>query len=383
MKRRVLLTFGTRPEAIKLACLIHALKEEPDQFEVVVCVTAQHRQMLDQVLECFAIVPDIDLNLMKHGQDLFDVTAEVLLGMRTVIRQVNPDVVLVHGDTTTSFATALAAFYEGVAVGHVEAGLRTYDMRAPFPEEFNRQAVTMLSHWHFAPTELSRQNLLAEGVAPEMISVTGNTVIDSLLWVLRRLDDDCARRCRVQSSLEAAVGFDIERTRYVLVTAHRRENFGDGIVQLCNGLVELGKRYPDVHFVYPVHFNPNIREPVTRLLSGLSNIQLIAPLDYEPFVLLLKHCFFVLTDSGGLQEEAPSLGKQVLVMREVTERPEALEAGTVHLVGTDTEKIIASCADLLKSDLSDNAMRTRVNPYGDGTASTQIVTTLRGRSRID
>lgn len=377
------MTFGTRPEAIKLAPVIHALKQEPDQFDVVVCATAQHREMLDQVLECFAIVPDIDLNLMKHGQDLFDVTAEVLMGMRTVIRRINPHVLLVHGDTTTSFAAALAAYYEDVVVGHVEAGLRTYNLRAPFPEEFNRQTVSKLSRWHFAPTEQSRRNLLAERVNPENVTVTGNTVIDALFWVLQRLEKDDSRRRAIQALLEAAVGFEIEQTRYVLVTAHRRENFGDGINQLCEALAELAKRYPEVHFVYPVHFNPNIREPVMRLLSGLSNIHLIAPLDYEPFVLLLKHCFFVLTDSGGLQEEAPSLGKPVLVMREVTERPEAIEAGTVRLVGINTERVIASCSDLIENELSRNAMRASANPYGDGTASAQIVTTLRSVSRAE
>lgn len=377
IRKKILITYGTRPEAIKLAPLIRALKDEPESFEIVVCTTAQHREMLDQVNETFGIIPDFDLNIMKAGQDLFDVTSQVLIGMRGVIRQSKPHIVLVHGDTTTTLATAMAAFYENVFVGHIEAGLRTYDLRAPFPEEFNRQVVTKLSRWNFAPSEGSQNNLLAEGINASSIVVTGNTVIDSLFWVLNRIEKDNVRNSKLQSELNKVLNFEFQKKDFILITAHRRENFGDGIIKLCDALIGLSRRYPDLHFVYPVHRNPNIHEPVMRMLSGIDNIHLIEPSDYESFLYLVKNCKFVLTDSGGLQEEAPSMGKPVLVIRDVTERPEAVAAGTARLVGANTEKIMANCIDLLDNESSYIDMSTRVNPYGNGTASNKIVATLR------
>ncbi len=341
------------------------------------CVTAQHRQMLDQVLKVFDLAPDIDLNLMKAGQDLFDVTGSVLLGMRDVLRASRPDVLLVHGDTTTSLAAAMAGFYLGVPVGHVEAGLRTFDLQAPFPEEFNRQVTSKVARWHFAPTAFSRQNLLSERVPDEDITVTGNTVIDALFWVLARMESDSVRRAAVTDLLNARLPFDWISQRFVLITGHRRENFGDGFLQICHALQELAERFADVHFVYPVHLNPNVQKPVNELLAGLANVHLIGPLDYEPFAWLLKHCHGVLTDSGGIQEEAPSLGKPVLVMREVTERPEALDAGTVRLVGANRERIVAEMADLLENPASYCAMARAHNPYGDGKACERIVSVLR------
>ncbi len=377
IKKRVMLAFGTRPEAIKIAPLVHALAAKPEQFDVQVCVTAQHREMLDQVLKVFDIVPDIDLNLMRPGQDLFDVTASVLLGMRDVLREHRPDVLLVHGDTTTTLSASMAAFYLGVPIGHVEAGLRTYDLTAPFPEEFNRQVASRVTRWHFAPTEVSRQNLLAERVPESQIIVTGNTVIDSLFWVLGRIESDSARQASVSLFLDQKLPFDWKRERFVLITGHRRENFGDGFLQICEALKILAGQYPSVRFVYPVHLNPNVQKPVMDILANVSNVHLTEPLDYEPFVYLLKHCHLVLTDSGGIQEEAPSLGKPVLVMREVTERPEAIAAGTVRLVGADRERIVTSVAELLDDESSYRVMARAHNPYGDGKACQRIVDTLR------
>jgi UDP-N-acetylglucosamine 2-epimerase (non-hydrolysing) len=368
-----MLVFGTRPEAIKMAPLYHSLKADGDGINVRLCVTAQHRQMLDQVLDTFEIRPDIDLNLMRTGQDLNDVTSAVLLGMRGILASEQPDVVLVHGDTTTAMATALACFYAGVPVGHVEAGLRTYNLNAPFPEEFNRQMVGKMAKWHFAPTEKSRANLLAENIAPDNILVTGNTVIDALHWVLERIEQDTEMRAELVALLGAQLAFDWHTEPFVLITGHRRENFGDGFHQICAALKELAVRFPDIHFVYPVHLNPNVRSPVNALLGGQGNVHLIEPLAYEPFVLLLKHCFLVLTDSGGIQEEAPSLGKPVLVMREVTERPEAVEAGTVALVGADYEKIVSSVATLIEDKAAYEQMARAHNPYGDGQACPRIV----------
>ncbi len=376
-KKKIMLVFGTRPEAIKMAPLYHALKACPEEFDTQVCVTAQHRQMLDQVLKVFEIVPDIDLDLMKPGQDLFDVTAAVLLAMRDVLREHKPDILLVHGDTSTTLATAMAGFYQGVLVGHVEAGLRTHDVYAPFPEEFNRQVTTKVARWHFAPTDHSRENLLAERVNELSVTVTGNTVIDALLWVLGRIDADPQRRETVGSFLSERLPFDWRVGRFVLITGHRRENFGGGFLQICHALKELAARYPKVHFVYPVHLNPNVQQPVNEILAGLPNVHLIAPLDYEPFVYLLKHSHIVLTDSGGLQEEAPSLGKPVLVMREVTERPEAVQAGTVRLVGADRERIVASVVELLENEAIYKAMARAHNPYGDGKACERIISVLR------
>jgi UDP-N-acetylglucosamine 2-epimerase (non-hydrolysing) len=377
-KKRIMLVFGTRPEAIKMAPLYHALKALPDEFETQLCVTAQHRQMLDQVLKVFDIMPDIDLNLMKPGQDLFDVTAGVLHGMRDVLKAHKPDALLVHGDTSTTLAAAMAAFYLSVPVGHVEAGLRTHDLRAPFPEEFNRQVASKLTKWHFAPTDFSRQNLLAERVPEASITVTGNTVIDALFWVLNRIDTGSRRSQAIAELLSRQLNFDWRNQRFVLITGHRRENFGGGFLQICHALKDLAARYPSVQFVYPVHLNPNVQQPVNAILADLPNVHLIAPLDYEPFVYLLKHSHIVLTDSGGIQEEAPSLGKPVLVMRDVTERPEAIEAGTVRLVGADRNRIVANVAELLDNQASYTAMSRAHNPYGYGKACARIVSVLRG-----
>lgn len=374
--RKVMLVFGTRPEAIKMGPLYHALREKTD-FETRLCVTAQHRQMLDQVLKVFDLVPDIDLDLMRPGQDLFDVTSSVLLGMRSVFQQHPTDVVLVHGDTTTTLATSMAAFYAGVPVGHVEAGLRTGDIYAPFPEEFNRQVTSKITRWHFAPTPFSRQNLLAENVPDENITVTGNTVIDSLFWVLDRIEAEPERRSVLVRYLNKHLPFNWSKTRFVLVTGHRRENFGDGIFQICKAIKEVARRYPAVHFVYPVHLNPNVQSPVKEVLDGLGNVHLVDPFDYEPFVFLLKHCHIVLTDSGGIQEEAPSLGKPVLVMRDVTERPEAIDAGTVRLVGANHQRIVENICELLESEESYWSMSRAYNPYGDGKACARIINVLK------
>jgi len=376
-KKKIMLVFGTRPEAIKMAPLVHALRAEPERFEVKVCVTAQHRQMLDQVLRIFGIKPDIDLDVMQPGQDLFDITAHVLLRMKAVLAEHKPDAVLVHGDTTTTLATAMAGFYAGVSIGHVEAGLRTHDVTAPFPEEFNRQVTSKVTRWHFSPTALSRDNLLAERVSVNAITVTGNTVIDALHWVLARIDADAERRVGLDSVLNAVLPFAWSTERFVLITGHRRENFGDGFLQICAAIRDLALRYTDVHFVYPVHLNPNVRQPVNALLSDLANVHLIEPLEYEPFVYLLKHAHLVLTDSGGIQEEAPSLGKPVLVMREVTERPEAVEAGTVELVGANQARIVDGVSHLLDDDTHYQRMSRAHNPYGDGQACHRIVDVLR------
>ena len=375
-KKKIMMVFGTRPEAIKMAPLYYALKSQPDEFVTLLCVTAQHREMLDQVLEVFDITPDVDLNLMKPGQDLFDVTTTVLLGMRKVLIEHKPDILLVHGDTTTAIASAIAGLYLNVPVGHVEAGLRTYDISAPFPEEFNRQVITKASQWNFAPTELCRSNLLDEGVDDTNITVTGNTVVDALLLVLNRIENNANKRKTIEKFLFDKLLFDFASQRYVLITGHRRENFGSGFLNICSALQDLADRFPDVHFVYPVHLNPNVQEPVTTMLAGFENIHLIAPLDYEPFVFLLKHCYFVITDSGGIQEEAPSLGKPVLVMRDITERPEAVDAGTVRLVGTDRDKIIVNTAELLENEASYKIMSQAHNPYGDGNASERITSIL-------
>lgn len=376
-RKKVMLVFGTRPEAIKMAPLVHRLKAEPETFDVRVCVTAQHRQMLDQVLRIFEIVPDIDMDVMKPGQDLFDVTANVLNGMKGIFADSKPDVVLVHGDTTTTLATAMASFYAGVPVGHVEAGLRTYDLHAPFPEEFNRQVASKVARWHFAPTELSRANLVAERVNDANISVTGNTVIDALRWMLNRIEANDEISAKLMQSLNQLLPFDWQSDRFVLITGHRRENFGDGFLQICEALRELASRFVSVQFVYPVHLNPNVQKPVRTVLAGMSNVHLIDPLDYEPFVYLLKYSYLVLTDSGGIQEEAPSLGKPVLVMRDVTERPEAINAGTVELVGANMKRIVAGVARLLEDKTHYLKMSRAHNPYGDGKACERILDVLR------
>lgn len=374
--KKVMLVFGTRPEAIKMAPLVHALKAQPDRFAVRVCVTAQHRQMLDQVLGIFDIRPDIDLDLMKPGQDLHDVTAAVLLGMRTVLADERPDILLVHGDTTTTLGAAMAGFYAGIDVGHVEAGLRTHNIRSPFPEEFNRQVASKVTRFHFAPTDASAANLAGERVPEDQIFVTGNTVIDALFWALGRLEHDVKRRVAAEAVLDARLDDRWRTRRFVLITGHRRENFGAGFLEICEGLKDLAQRYPEVDFIYPVHLNPNVRQPVGALLADLPNVRLIEPLEYEPFILLLRRCHLVLTDSGGIQEEAPSLGKPVLVMRDVTERPEAVDAGTVQLVGADRRRIVSAVATLLDDPAAHAAMARAHNPYGDGQACRRIVEVL-------
>lgn len=369
--KKVLTVFGTRPEAIKMAPLVQALDQD-ERFDAKVCVTAQHREMLDQVLELFEIKPDYDLNLMKAGQSLNDVTARILLEIKPVLQEFKPDVVLVHGDTATTFAASLAAYYEKIPVGHVEAGLRTGDIYSPWPEEANRKLTGALTKYHFAPTETSKQNLLAEGYADTSISVTGNTVIDALLQVVRKIESDLS----LQEELKKYYSFLDESKDLVVITGHRRESFGQGFENICSAIGELAEKNPDTQFVYPVHLNPNVQEPVNRLLQGKGNVHLIEPLDYLPFVNLMRLSTIILTDSGGIQEEAPSLGKPVLVMRDTTERPEAVQAGTVKLVGTDKQLIVDSVSELLKKDNEFVRMSKAHNPYGDGKACQRILDTL-------
>ena len=376
-KKKIMLVFGTRPEAIKMAPLVHMLRAEPDQFDVSVCVTAQHRQMLDQVLRVFEIVPDIDLDVMKSGQHLSDITASIMMGMREVFATQQPDVVLVHGDTATTLGTALASFFARVSIGHVEAGLRTHDLYSPFPEEFSRQVVSKVTTWHFAPTRRSQDNLIAEKVSASSITVTGNTVIDALHWVLARIDSNTEWQLRLNTTLNEMLPFRWKTKKFVLITGHRRENFGDGFLQICSAIHALALRYPEVHFVYPLHLNLNVRKPVNEILAGLTNLHLIEPLEYPAFIYLLKHANLVLTDSGGIQEEAPSLGKPVLVMRDVTERPEAVEAGTVKLVGAKHLSIVEGVSRLLDDDAHHQRMSQAHNPYGNGKACQRIMDTLR------
>ena len=369
--KKVLTVFGTRPEAIKMAPLVLQLAES-EHLVSKVCVTAQHREMLDQVLNLFEIVPDFDLNIMKPGQDLFDVTVNILQGIKSVIAEFKPDVILVHGDTSTTFSTALAAFYTQTKIGHVEAGLRTGDLSSPWPEEGNRKLTGALTNFHFAPTELSQQNLLNEGTKSSSIIITGNTVIDALLWVSKKLDKD------QELNKEFAKRFDFLDTdkKLILVTGHRRESFGDGFERICVALADIATQRPDVQILYPMHLNPNVREPVNRLLSKLPNVFLIEPQDYLPFVYLMNKSYLIITDSGGVQEEAPSLGKPVLVMRDTTERPEAVAAGTVKLVGTDTHKIVEQTLVLLNDEDVYKTMSQAHNPYGDGQACQRIVKQL-------
>ena len=382
--KKIMLVFGTRPEAIKMAPLVKEFQKHPDTFQTIVCVTGQHREMLDQVLNIFDIRPDFDLNIMKQGQDLYDVTARVLTGMRDVLREAQPDVVLVHGDTTTSTAAALAAFYQQIPVGHVEAGLRTHNILSPWPEEMNRQITGRIASYHFAPTALSRQNLLQENVDDANITVTGNTVIDALYWVVDRIKNDRSLDAELEEVLRRA-GYDVNRLAdgrpLVLITGHRRENFGDGFINMCTAIKQLTERYPNVDFVYPMHLNPNVRRPIHEVfgndLCNLGNMYFIEPLEYLSFVYLMEKSTIVLTDSGGIQEEAPGLGKPVLVMRDTTERPEALEAGTVKLVGTDREKIINEVSTLLDNAAAYARMSQAVNPYGDGLACSRIVERLK------
>lgn len=382
-KKRIMLVFGTRPEAIKMAPLVKELQKYPEKFQTMVCVTGQHREMLDQVLHIFDIIPDNDLNIMKQGQDLYDVTARVLIGMRDVLRENRPDVVLVHGDTTTSTATALAAFYQQIPVGHVEAGLRTHNIYSPWPEEMNRQLTGRIATYHFAPTPLSRQNLLAEGIRKEQITVTGNTVIDALYRVVDKMTNDMQLNTELQNILRHS-GYDVDRLagdrKLVLITGHRRENFGDGFIHMCAAVKDLAQKYPEKDFVYPMHLNPNVRKPIHEVfgdnLSSWGNLFFIEPLEYLSFVYLMEKSTIVLTDSGGIQEEAPGLGKPVLVMRDTTERPEALEAGTVKLVGTDYDRIVYEVSALLENQEYYERMSKAVNPYGDGQACNRILNVL-------
>ena len=384
MMKKILLVFGTRPEAIKMAPLVKEFQKYPKVFDTKVCVTGQHREMLDQVLHIFDIVPDYDLNIMKQGQDLYDITSRVLLGMRDVLAEAKPDVVLVHGDTTTSTAAALAAFYQQIPVGHVEAGLRTYDIYSPWPEEMNRQLTGRITTYHFSPTPLSRENLLRENVNDNNIIVTGNTVIDALYWVVDKIKSDKELSDNLKCLLKDS-GYDVSRLdvgrRLVLITGHRRENFGDGFIHICEAIKTLSQKYPDADFVYPMHLNPNVRKPIHKVfgeqLDDLGNLFFIEPLEYLSFVYLMEKSFIVLTDSGGIQEEAPGLGKPVLVMRSTTERPEALTAGTVKLVGTDCDVIVSSVSELFDNPNAYAMMSKAVNPYGDGHACLRIVNFLK------
>ena len=371
--RKVLTVFGTRPEAIKMAPLVHTLQANANYFDIRVCVTAQHRQMLDQVLELFGIQPDYDLNIMKPGQSLYEITANILKGIKPVLEEFKPDVVLVHGDTTTTFATSLAAFYQQTAVGHVEAGLRTGNLYSPWPEEANRKLTGVMTRYHFAPTTGAQHNLLREAVNPEYIVVTGNTVIDALLWVKQKIEQDAA----LLDQLASRYTFLDPSKRLILVTGHRRESFGGGFERICEALAQIALQHTDVEILYPVHLNPNVQEPVNRLLKGISNIHLIEPQDYLPFVYLMMRAYLILTDSGGIQEEAPSLGKPVLVMRDTTERPEAVEAGTVQLVGTDVNRIVKTVNTLLINTNAYQTMSLAHNPYGDGKACQRIIKTLQ------
>lgn len=378
--KKIMLVFGTRPEAIKMAPLVKEFQKFPDKFRPIVCVTGQHREMLDQVLQIFDITPDYDLNIMRQGQDLYDVTARVLEGMRDVLDEVKPDVVLVHGDTTTSMAAALAAFYRQIPVGHVEAGLRTYNIYSPWPEEINRQITGRIATYHFAPTQLSRKNLIRENVNGQDITVTGNTVIDALYMVVNNISSNPDLAEALNQTLYNS-GYDVNRLlngkKMVLITGHRRENFGEGFLSICRAIKSLAERYSDVDFIYPMHLNPNVRRPIHEVfgenLSDLGNMFFIEPLEYLSFVHLMNKSTIVLTDSGGIQEEAPGLGKPVLVMRDTTERPEALDAGTVKLVGTDYNKIVNEVSTLLSDAVAYEKMSQAVNPYGDGEACHRIV----------
>lgn len=381
--KKIMLVFGTRPEAIKMAPLVKEFQKHPETFQTIVCVTGQHREMLDQVLHLFDIKPDYDLNIMKQGQDLYDVTSRVLLGMRDVLKEANPDIVLVHGDTTTSTASALAAFYQQIPVGHVEAGLRTHDIYSPWPEEMNRLITGRIATYHFSPTALSKQNLLDEGINEEAITVTGNTVIDALYMVVDKIKSDKQLGEELETLLRES-GYDVNRLngtrKLVLITGHRRENFGEGFISMCRAIKALTEKYPNADFVYPMHLNPNVRKPIHEVfgedLSDLDNMFFIEPLEYLSFVYLMEKSTIVLTDSGGIQEEAPGLGKPVLVMRDTTERPEALEAGTVKLVGTDYDKIVNEVSALLDDREYYDKMSKAVNPYGDGLACKRIINSL-------
>ena len=374
--KKILLVFGTRPEAIKMDPLVKALQKDTEHFETRVCVTAQHRQMLDQVLEVFGITPEYDLNIMAPNQDVYDITAKVLMGLREVLKDFRPDTVLVHGDTTTSMAASLAAFYMQIPVGHVEAGLRTYNMLSPWPEEMNRQVTDRICTYYFAPTEQSKKNLLQENIDEKKIFITGNTVIDALLMAVDIISSTPGMEEKIAKEFQEK-GYTVGNREYILVTGHRRENFGEGFLHICKAIKELAALHPDMDIVYPVHLNPNVQKPVYELLSGVDNVYLISPLDYLPFIYAMQHSTLLLTDSGGVQEEAPSLGKPVLVMRDTTERPEAVEAGTVKLVGTDAEAIVSNVTALLQDKEMYKRMSETHNPYGDGQACERIMVALR------
>lgn len=378
MKKKVLIVFGTRPEAIKMAPLVKEFGKNKDKFEMKVCVTAQHREMLDQVIDIFGIKPDFDLNLMKKGQDLYDVTSGVLLEIKSVYEKFKPDMVLVHGDTTTGFASALAAYYKQIPVGHVEAGLRTGNVYSPFPEEMNRTLIGSIATYHFSPTKTSANNLKKENINEKKIFVTGNSVIDALYLVLDKIKKSNKLKIELDSIIKRG-GYKISKKKFILVTGHRRENFGEGFLNICRALKKIAKDNSDIDVVYPVHLNPNVRKPVNKILQGIDNVFLIEPLEYEPFIHLMSKSYLVLTDSGGIQEEAPSLGKPVLVMRNTTERPEALEAGTVKLVGTDYNKIIEEVEKLLNDSKEYEKMSKAHNPYGDGKACKRIITILEDK----
>jgi len=373
MKKKILVVFGTRPEAIKMAPVVHQLKKYIHLLETKVCVTAQHRKMLDQVLDIFQIIPDFDLNIMQNDQDLHDITEKITQGIKKILKDYKPDLVLVHGDTTTAFVTALNAFYRKLPVGHVEAGLRSGNIYSPWPEEANRKLIADLASFHFAPTLTSKDNLIKENVKLSDIYVTGNTVIDALHWILDRLSREEEYKEETEKQISAYYDRVLEGRKFILITGHRRENFGEGFVHICEAILALAKKYPEIDFVYPVHLNPNVQKPVYKILGGVPNIYLTEPLEYEVFAYLMKKSYLVLTDSGGLQEEAPSLGKPVLVMRENTERPEAIQAGTARLVGTESQKIIDEVSLLVDDNDSYKKMSLAVNPYGDGTAAEKIV----------
>lgn len=384
--KKILLVFGTRPEAIKMAPLIKELQKYSEQVKTIVCTTGQHKQMLEQVLKLFEIKADFDLSIMKQGQDLYDVTSKVLLGLREILKEVAPDIVLVHGDTTTSTAAALAAFYQQIPIGHIEAGLRTYDALNPFPEEMNRQLTARLASLHFSPTENSKNNLLQEAIPPKNIFITGNTGIDSLHWICNKFKNDTILTTDIKKELRDA-GYDISRLKdgkkMVLITGHRRENFGKGFINMCKAIKTLTEKYPEIDFIYPMHLNPNVRNAIKTVFKEeqtvKNNMFFIEPLEYFTFILLMQHCYLILTDSGGIQEEAPGLGKPVLVMRETTERPEAVTAGTVKLVGTDYYKIINETSLLIDSPIEYKKMSKAINPYGDGKACCRIVDILKGK----
>ena len=374
--KKILIIFGTRPEAIKMAPLVKEFQKNEDYFETKVCVTAQHREMLDQVLNLFKIIPSFDLNIMQPGQDLFDVTSDILLKLKPVLEKFNPDIVLVHGDTVTTFAASLAAYYKKIKIGHIEAGLRTGDLFAPWPEEGNRSLTGVLTNYHFAPTNSSKDNLLNEGVDGSSVFVVGNTVIDALQLVVSRIKNEESLRLKIENTIYES-GFKELDSKFILVTGHRRENFGQGFLNICEALKIIANNNPQFNILYPVHLNPNVREPVNKLLTNIINIKLVEPFQYEDFIYLMSKAYLILTDSGGIQEEAPSLGKPVLVMRDTTERPESVDAGTVKLVGSDKENIIKEVQKLLNDDTEYQRMSRAHNPYGDGKASKKILNILK------